>query len=407
MKINLAFSIIVIILSVYCSVTEGFAEKTHKAISEKAVINSQTDFYIKSELGLSQGLGTMLFLDQSLIPEPERIPAKQFETRIMPELPSNPCSIIDCFKAGANLEDVPNPRARHHFHAPIANTGVNPPNPNSGLDNKTDHPNLAIFFNTITLVRYPGYSFDLTGASAQKRAMGTEEPNWETEYQNYFAWPDTRAYLYRALTKSNLAGRNHYLALTFISLGQTAHLLEDMGVPAHTRNDFIFGHYRNVIDWGNPFENWTEEEIKSNNGNIPSAWLTGWISQPKVFDKLFKYWDTNLYDGNYSGVTPPSIWGLAEQTNYQFLSSSTVFDCEGTLYQFPNPAKLYTTIITETDKRYFSGYGVQHLARESYTHYCIDAWGYSEVVDSTITPDDESVYYDYARITMPRTIDYT
>jgi hypothetical protein len=306
------------------------------------------------------------------------------------------------------------PRARHHFHAPIANPGVTPPNPNSGLNNQTDHPGWAEFFDSWTDYFY-NLHFDLTGASAQKRALGIEGAEWETEYLNYFAWPDSRTYFYRALTKSNLAARSHYLALTFISLGQTAHLLEDMGVPAHARNDFVYGHMRlrgiNIIkDWGNPFEHWTEKQVKANNNTIPSSWLTGWTPQPKLFDKIAKYWDTDSNTIPYIGL-PSSAWGLAEQTNYQFYSTSTGPGCTGTLYQFPNPAESHTTPLTEGNRRYFSGYGVQHLSRETYTYYASYTYGYGTpaimLAKKTITPDDDTnVYNDYVRVTIPRTIDY-
>ncbi|MFA5251871.1 MAG: hypothetical protein WC454_04725 [Phycisphaerae bacterium] len=341
----------------------------------------------------------------------------QFETRITPELPSNPCSILNFLKAGANLEDVPNPRARHHFHAPIANLGVTPPNPNSGLDNRTDHPDWAETFDFWTDYFYKLH-FDLTGASAENRALGTEGAGWETEYLNYYAWPDTRTYFYRALTKPNLAGRNHYLALTFISLGQTAHLLEDMGVPAHTRNDFVYGHMALMgitpSTWGkNPFEYWAEQQVKANSNNIPSSWLTGWTPQAKVFDKIAKYWDTDTYSGTYIGL-PLSAWGLSEQTNYQFISTSTFPGGTGTLYQFPNPSTVHfgtdlTEYVPSGLKLYFNGsnYGVPHIARKSYTKFYANQNGfYNEAIDSTITPDDNSVYQDYVRVTVPRTIDY-
>jgi len=126
MKINR--NIILIIISVIlfhcCSISQAFSNKTHKTISEKATRNSHSELYLKNELGFNQGLGKTLLLDQSVIPVCERIPSIQFERRILPELPSNPCSILDFLKAGAHLEDVPMPRARHHFHAPIANTGT-------------------------------------------------------------------------------------------------------------------------------------------------------------------------------------------------------------------------------------------------------------------------------------------
>jgi hypothetical protein len=416
MKINQRISLITIciMLSGFCTISQAFSKKTHKAISEKAVTYSQSDAYIKNELDFSQGVGTMLLLDQSVISEPERIPTAQFETRIMPELPSNPCSILDFLKAGANLEDVPTPRARHHFHIPIANSGVIPPNPNSGLDNKTDYPNWVWPIERYTLTVY-GLHFDLTGASAQQRALGTEGAEWKTEYQNYFAWPETRNYFKKALTEPNSMARNHYLALTFLSLGQTVHLLEDMGVPAHARNDFVYGQMKSTgpkfwKDWGNPFEDWVEEQVIANGDQSP--WLG---SSPVAFDKLAKYFDADEYDGDYlEGDFPPNTWGLSECSNYQFLSLSTMFGCSGTKYQFPHPAKEntepnLTLSVPLGAKLYFNGsnYGVTHIARESYTYYFADGLGvYGEEIDSTNTTDDEQVFIDYANITVPRTINY-
>jgi hypothetical protein len=344
-NLRLLFSIM--LLSSLCNPAHAFSGKTHKALTEKAVQDSTVNNYLMNNLSMNQGLGAMLLLDQSTVPEPNRIPPDQFEERIFPELPSNPCTIMDFLKAGANLEDVPLPRARHHFHAPIANTGVSPPNPNAGLDNKTDHPELANHINKLSNIIY-GLSFDVTGASALKRASGTEDPNWETEYQNYFAWPDIRDYFYKALTEESSATREHYLALMFLSLGHTVHLLEDMGVPAHTRNDFISGHYRNAINNGNPFENWVEDRVEANGGQSP--WSGSGLV---VFDKLAKYFDADVYAGAYlgDGILPPETWGLSACSNYQFLSTSTMFGCSGTKYQFPNPGKPNTMIITEANKK--------------------------------------------------------
>jgi hypothetical protein len=185
-----------------------------------------------------------------------------------------------------------------------------------------------------------------------------------------------------------------------------------MGVPAHTRNDFLFGHYRSIYkwDWDNPLETWVEERIEANSGQCP--WSG---SGPVVFDKLSKYFDTNIYNGSYlgDGQVPPGAWGLSECTNYQFLSLSTVFDCFGSLYQFPHPAKEHTSLlfssVPDGFKVYFDGsnYGVTHLARDSYTRYVGGRYGFSgPSIDSTITTDDLNVFEDYAEITIPRTINY-
>jgi hypothetical protein len=63
-------------------------------------------------------------------------------------------------------------------------------------------------------------------------------------------------------------------------------MIEDMGVPAHTRNDFLFAHYRPPASAGNPFESWVEDQVKANGGDYP--WSG---SGPVVFDKSTKYYD--------------------------------------------------------------------------------------------------------------------
>lgn len=103
MKTNITFIYVYIILLSIPSITQAFSDKTHKAISVNAITYSQADTYLKNQIGISQGLGTSLLLDQGFIPAGERIPYAQFEARINPELPSNPCSILNFLKAGANL----------------------------------------------------------------------------------------------------------------------------------------------------------------------------------------------------------------------------------------------------------------------------------------------------------------
>lgn len=356
---------------------------THPVLSKEAVGTSQVDNYLRNQLGLNEGLNTELKLDTDIWPVPDLV-----ERGMDPYMDTR--TILEWIKEGSKLEDAKlyQARSRHHFHDPTRNTG---------LDNKTDHPD---WWGVPTM----GSAFDLTGESALVWAVeGIAEQEPTT---NYHTWVDTRQYFYEALTESSQAIREHYLGLTFVAFGHILHMIEDMGVPAHTRNDFLFAHYRNIFDSGNPLEDWVEEQIIANNGQ--SLWSgTG----PVVFDKLAKYFDADVYAGSYvgDGQVPPNIWGLAECTNYQFLSLSTVFGCSGVKYQFPHPAIEHTSELVEGRKVYFDGsnYGVVHLARDSYTHYKATRWGYyPSVIDNTNTTDDEKVFIDYADITIPRTIDY-
>jgi len=119
---KLLFSILILLGS--CRGVYAFAANTHKALTENATLSSHTSAYLKNSVGIKQGLAFRVTLDQSILPAGERIPTAQFEERILPELPSNPCTILDFLGAGAHLEDIPLPWARHHFHAPIANKGT-------------------------------------------------------------------------------------------------------------------------------------------------------------------------------------------------------------------------------------------------------------------------------------------
>ena len=86
------------------------------------------------------------------------------------------------------------------------------------------------------------------------------------------------------------------------------HLLEDMGVPAHVRNDFLYGHFRSyVFDRGNPFESWVEKQVMVNGNLIPDMYLSS-SPQPRVFSKLSDYWDRDL-EPNYPLAGLPSVIG--------------------------------------------------------------------------------------------------
>ncbi|MFA5553087.1 MAG: hypothetical protein WDA68_00820 [Phycisphaerae bacterium] len=372
-------------------------EYTHPSISEAAANTSHIDSYLQNQLGYTTGLSTQLQIINTTTPFIQDLINRGMKLNI------NTRNILEWTREGSKLEDAKTWQARsqHHFYDPFRNTG---------LDNRTDHPDwdgfptLSPYFN---LRGEPSLFWIITGESS----TGYPKSNQQT-------WSATRNKFYSALTSPVSSNREQDMTETFIAIGHILHMLEDMGVPAHTRNDFLFAHYRSVFDkvWGNPLETWVENQVHTTaNNNIPPNWLTGWTPQPKIYDKVSKYWDTGLYTGQYVGATPSSSWGLAEQTNYQFLSMSTVFGCTGTLYQFPNPAESHTTPNPELHGEpakyhlYYQGYGLQRLARQTYTHYQAKKYGgASEILTKkTITTDyDINIYNDYVRVTIPRTIDF-
>ncbi len=400
---------------VTCTCLYGWANKsTHPALTEKSIADSVLENYLRTQLGIDEGINAEFQYNIEMYNEYIKRRMEKGEV----DNPYNPSrTILKWIKSGSTIEDEDGSllwsiRSRHHFHDPTCNfQDFNEPGRNAGLDNKTDHPNYGDLFAWATGIYTD--EFDVTGQSAlfwTTDGFAEQEPNANSQ-----SWQNTKDHFYFALTKSAQTDREEYLAMTFLDLGCVLHMIEDMGVPAHTRNDFIFGHlqYEWPLNIGNPLEGWVEEQVEANAGQSPWSG-TG----PVVFDKLAKYFDADVYDSNYLGDgqwPPEDLWGLAECTNYQFLSLSTVFGCSGVKYQFPHPdrEKAEPNLLEPApggEKVYFDGsnYCVTHLARDSYTRHVAVTFGYTSypVIDSTITTDDDKVFEDYAAITIPRTIDY-
>jgi hypothetical protein len=366
---------------------------THPALSQEAANDSQLGTYLQSHLGYDLRLNTQLQITDTATSFVQDLIDRGMERGVTTR------SILGWMQEGSKLEDarIRQARSQHHFYDPIRN---------SGLDNRTDHPDWEGFPTIFS-------PFDLRGESALFWiTTGTSSTGYPKNNQE--TWSTTRDKFYGALTSNSPTDREQCMAETFIALGHILHMLEDMGVPAHTRNDFLFGHYRSafMFDWGNPFETWVEKQIEQNGGISP------WSGkEPVVFDKLAKYFDAEVYSGDYlgDGIVPPDTWGLSECSNYQFLSLSTIFRNDGSLYVFPHPSKenVPPNLLLQMPagkKIYFNGsnYGVTYIARRSYTRYKAGLWGHqSTVFDNTNTTNDVFVFEDYANITIPRTIDYT
>ncbi len=278
---------------VLCNPLYGWEnKKTHPAITDNAVTSSIADSYLKTQMGLTNGITTQLYWNF-----PRDIKTRIYWGDANPNQTTR--NISEWLRIGSIIEDHDNRiipwRPRHHFHDPIRN---------AGLDNHTDHPDWDA----------PGWSTWLPlGQSALNwTILGTalQEPR-----NNNDKWSIARSMFYESLTDPNKNVREARLAESFLKLGCVLHMLEDMGVPAHTRNDFLFGHFRSVYtgDWKNPLEKWVEIQVDATaNDDIPSAWLSGWTPQPKTSNKLRNYFDANQYTGDYldDGVLPPNTWGL-------------------------------------------------------------------------------------------------
>jgi hypothetical protein len=102
--------------------------------------------------------------------------------------------------------DLPTIRFRHHFFNPIDGSGLH---------------------FTVSAI------FPITGYPAPSWGLEDDATYAEQQYSIKHA----RDYFYKGLTMTTKKDRDHNIALTFRTLGQVIHLLEDMAQPQHTRND--------------------------------------------------------------------------------------------------------------------------------------------------------------------------
>lgn len=237
-------------------------------------------------------------------------------------------------------------------------------------------------------------------------------------------WNNARQYYYNALTTtdtySNSSGtsKDNLYALTFRSLGMVMHLLQDMAVPAHVRNDMTShlynSQYNSFTRKTNPFEKYVIKYFSaiSNTPVIPSV---------TMYTKLTDFWDTNIYNGIEPDSTRYAGIGLAEYTNANFLSDFTIFDQNPTaVHYFPYPSS--SSVSTGTKQianPFMPGTTVprQYYVKTSdgEVGYLLAGVGYLDVkapgiignTTKKIPPMDNNVHSDYAQLLLPRAVGYS
>ena len=129
--------------------------------------------------------------------------------QLFPNAKNAPSDIKGLFRDGANFEDTLGiGRSRNHFYNPLNGApltlGILPvgsPSPDWALEDRGE----------------------ITGILG----FGKQE----------FSYRDARQYFYDALTKSTNSERDKNFGLTFQTLGQVIHHVQDMAQPQHVRND--------------------------------------------------------------------------------------------------------------------------------------------------------------------------
>lgn len=292
--------------------SHGLNTETHEQINERVVTTIMDgfslDLYLKHQLGLDQGVQSQL---QGVIEN------KKHTVRVW-----------QWFREGGIREDLPNwympyIRSANHFHNPLTDQGF------SGI------------WGT-------GLISGDSAIAWSQRALGTQSPG------GYYSWHDARSRYFEALTAQDPVAREGAFAEAFRGLGQLMHLLQDMSVPEHTRDD---GHYLPAYEaWVSTVENGvpnvdisTVSPIFFDSPAIGNPNALG----PIPFANLF---DTNQYV--LPDPDPSKTWqsgiGLSEYTNANFLSPDTMFTSE---FPYPRADQCSLIVDARNNRQYLSNRG--------------------------------------------------
>lgn len=381
---------------------------THPAITGLAVNimikDGALERYLKNEIELKDGLNSQFifhsgFSTSEMMKQIERnndVFGKEFR-RKYPTRYAQSYTAKYLMVSGSEAEDHPTERSQHHFHDPVSNSGLN--NNYYGAGIFADF--LALFYPSAeqanagrlicSVFSLCEPAFNLNGTSAVDRINGDASSAYP---YNYFAWPDTRDYFYKALTAKTAEERGHNFAMTFFSLGHSLHILEDMAVPAHTRNDFLYDHIWHGIIRGTYLEGFVED------GRIVR--VSSSAEDKIAFNRLSDFWDN---DGSHS------VKGLAEYSNNNFLSEGTVFR----KYSSPDWVDIEKHAIVAEDGeldivRYYrgrtsDGVDIPHLAVVGLLNPILNFLSDKEKAVHTAYLDP-NCYKDYSEILIPKAVAY-
>jgi len=342
----------------------AYKEKTHIALNRQAVLSSSLGKYLNTNLNFASGILQMV----------------------------NGNSVSSIIESGGEFEDQGsfiNARYYNHFHNPLK------PWTQAGLD------------DIIQIL--PGVGKHITG---EPSLLWAQYPPKSQQPSENWSWHDARNYFYQALTTTDAKEREKKFADTFRAVGQVMHLVQDVSVPAHTRNDaHILSNFETWVVGSSPANAY---DVTSQPPIFPTVSL---LESPGELVPITQLWDTD----QYTGAIPlgGTNIGLAEFSNANFLSPDTLFiEDPDHRHYFPYPSKsnieLWVddngTETTSDDRQYFRKTGpgepVEHLAAASFAWFY--RWVYFPQFKKHIPVVlDDKTYQEQADKLVPRAIGYS
>jgi hypothetical protein len=347
--------------------------ETHPKITNKAITQSNLKPYLIANVGMMEG-----------------------ENTILKDENGTSLTITSWFQQGSTDEDALTAcRASNHFHNPV----------HSGDWTQSQMSDSLFVDNICGTSRYSNVTW---GTGFTYPAQG---PVARTGQE--MGWDNARTYFHEALTSTVPAVREEKYVKTFKAVGQVMHLLQDMAVPAHVRND-MSSHLTNRTQWGkNPFELY----VVSHTAGIGADPVPPQFAVPfRVTD----FWDTNSYTGNNPSTNPSSGTnrGLAEYVNANYVSDNTIFASDTKHYfQYPSETTSVQEITRQIQDRFDTS---KTIPRKYYwktgdgdSGYLLAGVGYLIVRSPTprppyvLFPMDDYVHADYATRLLPRAVGYS
>ncbi|MBN1849512.1 MAG: hypothetical protein JW932_13100 [Deltaproteobacteria bacterium] len=378
-----------VIFTLSMNISWAYDGKTHSKINEKATRVSQLDSLLL-KLGFDQGIDSF-------------VSGNSGERRVWQWIGYG--GEAEDFGLPPFKNDPTSTRAFNHFHDPLEEWD----------EARLNNPITTALYMARYL-RYP--------VSAILWGLDSGRQDFLKNYTGDWSWGKARDYYYKALAKRTEGERNQNLADCFRAVGQVMHLLQDMSIPLHTRNDV---HIFPLND--RPLSLWTYETYVKHN-------IDAHLYKSVIFPPSVLLTDPQP-DQNYTGITPAS--GLFDRDQYHSNSvlpdvndaiglsefSNAFFLTQDTMWIYPNPA-INDTNISEiawthpelimaedgtSDNRvyirYKDGIGldIEHLASVDY--FTINYQSQITTILHAALSLDEECWKDYADLLIPRAVGYS
>lgn len=388
---RLGFIVLFVLISYNCCVPAyAFDDRvTHRKLTEASIAKSNINIFLIANIGFTEGIKkTFGGLDRNGN-------GQTYE-------------INEWLQEGSEDEDHPLCRATNHFHNPI-------------------HEGDWTQSKMSDSILVPIYSFIVSCGTKYSNvtwATGFTAPisGFTARNGQEMGWDNARTYFYEALTATDPTVKEAKFVKTFKSVGMVTHLLQDVAVPAHVRND-MSSHLINSAKWGgNPFESYVIDHYAAISNTPVKPEFT-------VPIRLTDFWDNDSYTGDNPGAGKNQ--GLAEYANANFVSDYTLFkspswDLFGHSFKYPAES---STIMADTNiqdplfpldpsriipRKYYvktgdgetNGGNGYKLAGVGYITAKVQG-GKTGTTTKDLPPMDDYVHADYAQLLLPRTVGYS